>query len=108
MMRFFLWILTLAIVLIALAFTVENSGSVTLSLWPFNVALTMPLPVLLFGFLFAGLLLGSFLTWIGSFRYLWQIRRLRHDLEALHKKLESPPSAPTRRLCLPRLFRSKS
>jgi uncharacterized integral membrane protein len=107
-MRFLSWVLTLVLMLIALAFAAENSGSVTVSLWPLNAALTMPLPLLLFCFLFAGLLLGSFLTWLGSFRYLWQIRRLRHDLEALHKKMDTPPSVSPRRFCLPRMFRRKT
>ena len=81
-------VLPVAIVVVALA--VANRGGVDFTLDPFhpgNPALTLHLPlfVLLFAALAAGLLLGSAVTWLRQGRY----RRLARERAAA-----LPPSAP--------------
>ncbi len=88
-MRLISWIITLLFLLVALAFTVKNNGDVTLSFWPFDAAITLPLPLLVFGLLFIGFFMGSLMTWFGSLHYRFEARGLRKENAALHKKLDA-------------------
>jgi uncharacterized integral membrane protein len=102
MMRFLSWFVTIALLLIALGFALANNEAVTLSLWPFDAALTMPLSVLALGLLFIGFLLGSLIMWIALLPTRFQACRLRRELAALEEKqqaMPAPPSPPQKKRC---------
>lgn len=81
----------LAILLIV--FAVANRAIVTVSFDPFDPAqpawsLRMPLFVLIFVFLIAGVLLGGFAAWLRQGRHRRASRALRSDLVGLRREIE--------------------
>ncbi len=81
----------LAIVLIV--FAAANREIVTVSLDPFDSAqpalsIRMPLFVLIFVFLIAGVLLGGFAAWLRQGRHRRASRALRSDLVGLRREIE--------------------
>ena len=81
----------LAIALIV--FAVANREIVTVSFDPFDSAqpawsLRMPLFVLIFVFLIAGVLLGGFAAWLRQGRHRRASRALRSDLVGLRREIE--------------------
>ncbi len=102
-----------ALVLVPLAialivFAVANREIVTVSLDPFDPAqpalsVRMPLFVLIFVFLIAGVVLGGFAAWLRQGRHRRASRALRSDLaglrrevEILNSRLEAPPESRDR------------
>jgi uncharacterized integral membrane protein len=84
-------LLPLAIALIV--FAVANREIVTVSFDPFDPAqpawsLRMPLFVLIFVFLIAGVLLGGFAAWLRQGRHRRASRALRSDLVGLRREIE--------------------
>ncbi len=87
-----------ALVLVPLAialivFAVANREIVTVSLDPFDPAqpalsIRMPLFVLIFAFLIAGVLLGGFAAWLRQGRHRRASRALRSDLVGLRREIE--------------------
>jgi uncharacterized integral membrane protein len=86
----------LVLVLLAIAlivFAVANREIVTVSLDPFDSAqpalsIRMPLFVLIFVFLIAGVLLGGFAAWLRQGRHRRASRALRSDLVGLRREIE--------------------
>lgn len=79
-------VVPLAVILIALA--VANRGAVAFTLDPFNpgnpaLSWSLPLFVLLFASLVAGLLIGSLATWLRQGRYRKLARRRSAEAEDL-------------------------
>lgn len=108
-MRFFSWLITLPLLLAILVFVLGNREPVNLSLWPFDVQVTMPLALLTLGVLFAGMMIGGFFVWMGSLGLRFEACRLKrhaHQLEEqLHAeqmkpKQEESPATSRRRLTL--------
>jgi uncharacterized integral membrane protein len=86
-----LLLVPLAIALIV--FAVANREIVTVSFDPFDSAqpalsLRMPLFVLIFAFLIAGVLLGGFAAWLRQGRHRRASRALRSDLVGLRREIE--------------------
>ena len=86
-----LLLVPLAIALIV--FAVANREIVTVSLDPFDSAqpalsLRMPLFVLIFAFLIAGVLLGGFAAWLRQGRHRRASRALRSDRVGLRREIE--------------------
>jgi len=90
--------IAIALVLVPLAialivFAVANREIVTVSLDPFDSAqpawsVRMPLFVLIFVFLIAGVLLGGFAAWLRQGRHRRASRALRSDLASLRHEIE--------------------
>lgn len=88
-MRYLSWLTTLALLLVALVFTVNNTSDVTLSFWPFDVTATLPLAGLLFALLFGGYAVGCLVTWVAALPKYFENRRLRNEVLALQAKLDA-------------------
>ena len=71
-----------------LVFAVANRAAVTLSLWPFDAVMDVPLYLLVLGALLAGILLGGLATWAAMVPDQFIARRLRKDVSLLHAKLD--------------------
>src|SRR3990170_8057136 len=85
----------LAIILVALA--VANRGAASFTLDPFNPgnpALTwqMPLFVLLFAAVAAGMIVGSLATWVKQGRYRKLARQRSQEAEMLRQAVQRPPA----------------
>lgn len=91
-------LIPLAVVLIALA--VANCSPAAFTLDPFNpgnpaLTYTLPLFILLFAALAAGLILGSMITWLKQGRYRKQARQRTIEVEAARtSRQSSAPSLP--------------
>jgi uncharacterized integral membrane protein len=93
-MKLVSWLLTLFILLVAICFALNNSQSITVSLWPFGIELVAPLYLLSLGTLFLGLLIGAVIGWITHLPHRLEARRLRRDIAGLREKIEDLRAAP--------------
>ena len=79
------WILTLPLALIAVAFAIANRQSVTLDLWPFQLAVgPLPFFVWFLGALFMGILTGGMAVWLTGRK----VRRRARSAERRARELE--------------------
>ena len=107
MRRFLFFVVVVPVTVLAVAVSVANRGPVTLSLDPLGLfgtgwALTMPLFVLLFLTLAAGVVIGGVAAWSGQRKWRFAARgeranvaRLRREVERL-RSLADTPSLPPR------------
>lgn len=72
---------------VALCFAFSNRQPVTISLWPFDLALEAPLYLLSLGTLFMGLLFGAVVAWLMMIPHRLQSRRLHKDIANLNQKI---------------------
>ena len=86
-MTFFSSLLGMAFLFVSLCFALSNRQSVTVSLWPFDIAITAPLFLLTLGFLLMGLLLGGVMVWFSCMPHRLAARRLRKDVTRLEKEV---------------------
>lgn len=85
---------TLGVVLIAIAFA--NRGGVTLNLMPeaiaefagLNYAITLPLFVVIFGGIAAGLLIGFFWEWLREHKHRAQVTRQHREVKGLQREVK--------------------
>lgn len=89
MLRIVSWLVSLPIVVIVAVFALENREVVTLSLWPLNLKVELPLSILSVGLFVAGVIFGSFLTWIRTFHHRFQNYKMKREIAALNEKQES-------------------
>ncbi|MDX9690722.1 MAG: lipopolysaccharide assembly protein LapA domain-containing protein [Alphaproteobacteria bacterium] len=87
-MRTISWIFSLPFLFLFLIFALKNSADVTISFWPINDVVSLPIPLfvlLLFGlgFVFATLLAGAKL-----FQVRWQVKKLTKENAALKAQLD--------------------
>jgi hypothetical protein len=95
MRRFLFFVILLPLGLIAVALSVANRETVTLSLDPMGLlgrgwAVSLPMFVLLFGTLAVGVIIGGVAAWLGQSKWRYAARleraniaRLRHEVERL-------------------------
>jgi uncharacterized integral membrane protein len=87
MMRFVHWALTLIVAVVCAVFALSNREAVVVDFWPFpRIELGLYLVVL--GALFAGLMIGLLIGWVGHLgvrrersRLVKQVKRLEADLD---------------------------
>jgi uncharacterized integral membrane protein len=82
------------VAVVFIVFAVANREIVTVSLDPFGApepaySVRMPLFVLIFAFLIAGVLLGGFAAWLRQGRHRRASRVLRSDLAGLRHEIET-------------------
>ena len=88
-MRVLYWIV-LAVVALALAlFAASNRAPVALGLWPFGVALELPLYLAILLTFFVGLLCGALAAWVGGRHWRREARQRRRRVTALESELEA-------------------
>jgi uncharacterized integral membrane protein len=90
-MRFLSSLITLALTIVVAVFSVANRGPVTVNLWPFDVALDMPVFLLAFGALAIGLLVGAFLLWAPLMVWRRAGRKRLRRIAALEAELAARP-----------------
>jgi uncharacterized membrane protein YciS (DUF1049 family) len=92
------FILTLPIFIVAISFAISNTQAVALTLWPFDVSVSLPLALLIFAVLIAGFALGAIAAFLGAGRLRRRVRnaefRVRQmEMEAARKKREAEAAA---------------
>lgn len=85
-------VVPLAVILVALA--VANRQAVTVSFDPFSsadpaYAATLPLFILIFVLVIAGVIIGGIASWLRQAKWRRTAQRLDADVRALHQELEA-------------------
>ena len=98
MKRILRLILIVPPLLLLALFAGSNRQSVTLSLWPTDYAVTMPLALIVLGTAGLAFLVGGLLVWFGAFRVRRQSRRADENIRLLEEQIRAlraqPPSNP--------------
>jgi uncharacterized membrane protein YciS (DUF1049 family) len=87
-MRRLSWLITLPIFVAVVVFVLQNRMLVSLSFWPFDAEVSMPVSVLSLGLLILGFVMGSLITGITLLRSQFEACRLRKQVANLNKELE--------------------
>ena len=77
------------LLVLAIVFALSNRQSATVGLWPLGAEVSAPLSLLTLGSLFSGLLLGAVVGWASMLPHRLEARRLRQEMESLHRKLDA-------------------
>ncbi len=92
-------LLSLTLLIAALAFALANRQNATVSLWPLGVEVQAPLCLLTLGTLLLGILLGAVITWFSAVQHRRTARQLRREIAGLQAKIDDlaqtviPPQA---------------
>lgn len=92
-MKHFSWILTLPLTIVVIAFAVANREFVPLDLWPFEIAVPLPVFVLVLGSMFIGFLIGALTMWLSSGKRRRQARVTRRRLTKLERDVQRQQDA---------------
>jgi uncharacterized integral membrane protein len=87
-------VIVIPLVMIVVAFAVANRQAVTVSFDPLSsaspaYAATLPLFVLIFVLLIAGVLIGGLAAWIGQSKWRRSARKLDADMRALRDEMDT-------------------
>jgi uncharacterized integral membrane protein len=87
-------VIVIPLVMIVVAFAVANRQAVTVSFDPLSstspaYAATLPLFVLIFVLLIAGVLIGGLAAWIGQSKWRRSARKLDADIRALRDEMDT-------------------
>jgi uncharacterized integral membrane protein len=87
-------VIVIPLVVIVVAFAVANRQAVTVSFDPLSsassaYAATLPLFVLIFVLLIAGVLIGGLAAWIGQSKWRRSARKLDADVRALRDEMDT-------------------
>ena len=95
-MRYFIWILRLAVFVVVLLFALKNTDRVTVRFFVDTLTTDIPLIVVMLGCFVAGALFGLLLTVPASLRRRRELAALRRDLERARTEAAAlAPAAPT-------------
>jgi len=82
----------------AILFAISNRGTVSVSMWPFPLALDLSLYVLVFTSVALGFFVGALTSWVAAGKHRRRARRQQSELRAMESDLEDlrirldPPS----------------
>jgi uncharacterized integral membrane protein len=103
--KHFSWILTLPLTVVVIVFAVANRDFVPLDLWPFEIALQVPVFALVLGSLFLGFLIGALAMWLSGGKQRRQARAARGRLAKLERAVQrqqgAAPPGPGARAAVP-------
>lgn len=91
-MKHFSWILTLPVTVVVIVFAVANRDFVPLDLWPFEIALQIPVFVLVLGSMFLGFLIGALTMWLSAGKQRRRSRTARSRLTKLEREVQRQQS----------------
>ncbi|MBI4185087.1 MAG: DUF1049 domain-containing protein [Proteobacteria bacterium] len=94
-MRLFRWLFALPVGLVVVLFAVSNLETVTLKLWPFDLALVSPLYLAVLLVALLAFLAGAVTAWVSGHRWRARARRdaqraaeLEREVAALRRRAE--------------------
>ena len=88
MKTFLFWIILVPLALVALVFLISNRTLIPVDLWPLPVVFRPPLSVVILASVFAGFLLGGFITWTSASKARRQARLDARRVKTLERELE--------------------
>ena len=75
-------------------FAGSNRGDTTLTLWPTDFSVTMPLALAILGSAGLAFLCGGLLVWIGSFGLRWRLRHAEDTVRLLEEQMRGLRAQP--------------
>lgn len=101
-MRYIKYLLLAAITIAVLVVSLANRQLVELTLFPdtvatplgFNASIQLPIFVVIFVSIAAGLLIGVLVEWIREYRFRAEGARTKKELRRVHKELKSEKATP--------------
>ena len=81
--RYFSWLFSLPLMLAAICFAVGNREPTIISLWPFGIAVALPIYLLALLPLGFGLLCGAVMQWVVALRHRVAAQRMGKDIARL-------------------------
>lgn len=102
-MRTFRWVLIALVALALVIFAVDNRQTVTVSLWPLPIEISMGLYLVVLLTLLAGFFLGELVAWMNGHRWRREARLKAKRIEELEREIavRSPPKEAARELTRP-------
>lgn len=93
-MRYFIWILRLAVFVVVLLFALKNTDRVTVRFFVDTITTEIPLIVVMLACFVAGTLFGLLLTVPASLRRRRELAALRRDLERARAEAAAAAAPP--------------
>ncbi|KZD09066.1 lipopolysaccharide assembly protein LapA domain-containing protein [Oceanibaculum pacificum] len=81
-------LVTVPVALLVILFAVSNRETVDLTLWPLPYSISLPLFLVVLGFLFLGFLLGAMFLWLEVLRAHSQTRAATKRADSAERALE--------------------
>jgi len=102
MLTWLRWLMAAPFLLLLVLFVLSNTQTVTLRLWPTDLALPIPLAIAVLGGMAIGLLAGALMLWFGKLAARHAAARAQARIAALEAQLRQPqPTAPANALPSP-------
>ncbi len=81
-------ILLFPFLVLLIAFALSNQQPVSLSLWPTDVSMEVPLSLAVLSVAAVFFLLGAFIVWVPGLRHRWRARRASRRVATLETRLQ--------------------
>ncbi len=88
-MRFLTWLISLPVFAAVILFVLQNRMRVTLSFWPFDAQLDMPVSILSLGLLLLGFVIGAAVASVATFTVSREARKYKREVSNLNEKLKA-------------------
>ena len=85
-MNKFSWLVALILAIITIAFTVFNTGDVTIHFWPL-APVALPIFLVALGGIFVGFLFGAIVAWFGFSRTRSRLREKSRQLDTTSREV---------------------
>ncbi len=96
------WLIVAPFLLLLILFVLSNTQTVTLRLWPTDLALPVPLAIAILGGMAIGVLAGALMLWFGKLAARHAAARAEARIAALEAQLRQPqPTLPATTLPSP-------
>ncbi|MDG2242849.1 MAG: LapA family protein [Rhodospirillaceae bacterium] len=86
-MRLLTWLIGVAVAVVTVLFAISNRSPVSISVWPFPVAVDVSLYILILAAVFSGFLVGAFVTWVKAGKHRRRVRQQRTEIRTLEGEL---------------------
>jgi len=82
-------ILVIPFLILLIAFALSNQQPVSLSLWPTDVSVEVPLSLAVLSVAAVFFLLGAFIVWVPGLGHRWRARRAHRRVATLETRLQA-------------------
>lgn len=86
-MRLLTWLVGVAVAVVTVLFAISNRSPVSITVWPFPIAVDVGLYIVVLAAVFAGFLVGALVTWVAAGKHRRRVRKQRVEIRALEGEL---------------------
>lgn len=88
-MRLLTWLIGVAVAVVTVLFAISNRSPVSISVWPFPVAVDVGLYIVVLAAVFSGFLVGALVTWVAAGKHRRRVRKQRTEIRTLEGELSN-------------------